>query len=140
MANPLIFTPRGWVPRVIDFVLTLFGWGGFIWLFTTGLLKVLQTMPFSGPRPLVSGLSTLTLYIGIGLFNALLLIGWAKYNQLRFRTERRRRRPGLEPVEVARSFDISQQDVGLLSGSDRLRVYHDGDGRITQVEPLRGPA
>lgn len=137
MTDPLIFTARGWLPRTLDFLLTLFGWCGFIWLFTTGLLHVVQTQPFSGPRPLASGLGTLLLYIAVVLFNALLLIGWAKYNQWRFRVERRRRRPGLEPVEVAQSFAISPQDLSLMSRSELLRVHHDNDGHITQVEALR---
>lgn len=140
MTDPLIFTARGWLPRTLDFLLTLLGWGGFIWLFSTGLLHVIQTLPFGGPRPLVSGLNTLMLYIAVALFNALLLIGWAKYNQLRFRVERRRRRPGLEPVEVAQSFAISPQDLSLMSRSALLRIHHDGQGRITQVEALRGQA
>lgn len=134
MTDPLIFTERRWLPRIIDAALTLLGWCGFIWLFVQGLLKTLQTMPFSGPRPLESGLSTLTLYIAIGLFNALLLIGWAKYNQIRFRVERRRHRPGLELQEVAQSFAISPQDVSRLNSHDVLRVHHDRFGKITRVE------
>ncbi|KQN57794.1 MULTISPECIES: poly-beta-1,6-N-acetyl-D-glucosamine biosynthesis protein PgaD [unclassified Erwinia] len=138
MASPLIFTARSWLPRFIDLLLTLLAWCGFIWLFVTGLLHILHSTPYGGPRPLSSGMDTLTLYFAIALFNALVLIGWAKYNQLRFRTERRRRRPGLDPDEVAESFAISESDVSVLSSNDLLRVTHDRQGRITGVEALRG--
>ena len=138
MASPLIFTARSWLPRLIDLILTLLAWCGFIWLFATGLLHILHSTPYGGPRPLSSGMDTLTLYFAIALFNALVLIGWAKYNQLRFRTERRRRRPGLDPDEVAESFAISESDVSVLSNNDLLRVTHDRQGRITGVEALRG--
>lgn len=138
MTSPLIFTARSWLPRLIDLILTLLAWCGFIWLFTTGLLHILHTTPYGGPRPLTSGMDTLTLYFAIALFNALVLIGWAKYNQMRFRTERRRRRPGLEQDEVAESFAISESDVSILNSNDLLRVSHDRQGRITGVEALAG--
>lgn len=134
MKTPLIYTERGWLPRAIDALLTLLAWCGFIWLFAIGLWSILHHAPYSGPRPLTSGLNTLSLYLAIAAFNALVLIGWAKYNQMRFRTERRSRRPGLKPVEVAQSFAISPRDVALLSSHDVLRVSHDRDGQITHVD------
>lgn len=137
MKTPLIITERGWLPRLFDIVLTLIGWCGFVWLFCTGLLAMLKNTPWLGPRPLVSELNTVTLYAAIAVFNALVLIGWAKYNQLRFRVERRSRRPGLRPQEVAQSFAITPSEVALLSRHDLLRVHHDEHGHITEVEALR---
>lgn len=137
MKTPLIITERGWLPKLVDIVLTLIGWIGFIWLFTTGLLALVKASPWGGPRPLTSELSTLTLYAVIGLFNALVLIAWAKYNQVRFRVERRSRRPGLVQQEVAKSFAITAQDVTTLSSHDVLRVHHDEHGQITGIETLQ---
>lgn len=137
MKTPLIITERGWLPRLVDILLTVIGWCGFVWLFVHGLLALVKAAPWSGPRPLTSELNTLTLYAAIGVFNALVLIGWAKYNQLRFRVERRSRRPGLRPLEVAQSFAITPSEVATLSSHDVLRVHHNEQGHITDVEALR---
>lgn len=69
--------------------------------------------------------------------DAQVLIGWAKYNQVRFRVERRSRRPGLVQQEVAKSFAITAQDVTALSSHDVLRVHHDEHGQITGIETLQ---
>lgn len=137
MKTPLIITERGWLPKAVDIVLTVIGWAGFVWLFITGLLVLINASPWGGPRPLTSELTTLTLYVAIGLFNALVLIGWAKYNQVRFRVERRSRRPGLAQQEVAKSFAITPQDVSTLSQNDVLKVHHDDHGQITAIETLQ---
>jgi biofilm PGA synthesis protein PgaD len=60
-------------------------------------------------RPFFTTLDTVTFYILVALVNGLVLIGWAKYNQFRFRVERRSRRPGWKTM--------SWQKVYVLPGS-----------------------
>lgn len=140
MNNPLILKERRRIPRIIDILLTLLAWSGFIWLFIHSMLHMVHTSATAGPRPLASGLGSIALYIAIVLFNGLLLIGWAKYNQFRFRVERRRRRPGLELQEVAQSFAISDRDAWVLNRHDIMRVHHDNHGQIRQIEALVAPS
>lgn len=78
MASPLIFTVRSRLPRLIDLLLTPLAWCGFVWLFVTGLLHILRATPYGGPRPLSSGMNTLTLCFAIALFNARVPTGWAR--------------------------------------------------------------
>lgn len=99
---------------------------------TTALL--LSVRATSSPCLRVSGLNTLSFYLAIAASHALELNGRVKYHPMRFRAERRSRRPGLKPVEVAQSVDISSCDVALLSCQHVLHVSHDRDVKITHVD------
>lgn len=119
MSQPLIFTEQRLLPRIIDVLLTLFAWVGFLYLIYKGLITALAHSPYIGVRPFFTTLDTVTFYILVALVNGLVLIGWAKYNQFRFRVERRSRRPGLEDREPGGKFtyypgtgDRAEQSAG----------------------------
>ncbi|MBD1226208.1 poly-beta-1,6-N-acetyl-D-glucosamine biosynthesis protein PgaD [Xenorhabdus griffiniae] len=135
MKEPLIFTEQRLWPRLIDILLTVLAWVGFIYLFMVGLFYTSH----NGPRPFTatvftSELGTITLYIGIAIFNAFLLIGWAKYNQRRFRIERRRHRPALTHTEVAQSFTLEQKLFDTLRQSKVSSITYDNHGHIIGID------
>ena len=101
MIQPLIFTEQRLFPRALDLLLTIIAWLGFCWLIYSGLINAIEHDPFMGTRPFYTTLSTLSIYLLVACLIDMALIGWAKYNQLRFRIERRKRRPELEHHEVA---------------------------------------
>ncbi|QTF07809.1 poly-beta-1,6-N-acetyl-D-glucosamine biosynthesis protein PgaD [Brenneria izadpanahii] len=136
MNSPLILTERRLLPLLFDILMTLCGWCGFILLMTESLLLTLQQSPWAGPRPISSELNTFSLYLAIGIFNALLLIGWAKYNQFRFRIERRKRSDDLNSGEVARSFSIHKNQIDTLNHNRVQHVWHDEDGRLVRIEAI----
>lgn len=138
MEHPLIFTEQRTLPRFIDLVLTLAAWLGFGYLIYLGLVKALSENAFMGPRPFESTLVTLALYFLIALINALILILWAKYNQFRFRVERRKRRPALAPTELAVSFHITPELVTELNKGRVLTVHHNSTGGISYVDVNQG--
>ena len=138
MENPLIFTEQRKLPKFIDMVLTLAAWLGFGYLIYLGLVKALSENAFMGPRPFESTLVTLALYFLIALVNGLVLILWAKYNQLRFRVERRKRRPALAPKELAVSFHITPELVTELNKARVLTVHHNSMGGISYVDIKQG--
>lgn len=70
----------------------------------------------------------------VALINGLVLIGWAKYNQYRFRVERRNRRPGLEHHELAESMRITPELVTELNKAVVLTVHHHENGEISHVD------
>ena len=126
MNQPLIFTERRLLPRIIDVLLTLIAWVGFLYLIYKGLITALAHSPYMGVRPFFTTLDTVTFYILVALVNGLVLIGWAKYNQFRFRVERRSRRPGLEDHELAeslRNLSISFLIFSLFS-ADIFRLFN----------------
>ncbi|OTA17298.1 poly-beta-1,6-N-acetyl-D-glucosamine biosynthesis protein PgaD [Xenorhabdus vietnamensis] len=133
MKDPLIFTEQRLLPRLIDILLTILAWAGFIYLFTMGL----SHFSHSGPKPftstVTSELASIVLYIAIAIFNALLLIGWAKYNQHRFRIERRCHRPVLTHTEIAQSFILKQNLLDILKQSKVSSITYDNHGHIIDI-------
>jgi len=133
MNQPLIFTEQRVFPRVMDVVLTLMAWAGFSYLIYAGLITALSHTPFVEDRPFFSTLDTLSFYLMVALINGAVLIGWAKYNQLRFRIERRKRKPGLEKEEVAASLHITPELALALSKGQVLTLAHYDTGAIDRV-------
>ncbi|MDQ7882307.1 poly-beta-1,6-N-acetyl-D-glucosamine biosynthesis protein PgaD [Atlantibacter hermannii] len=138
MEHPLIFTEQRLLPKFIDLVLTLVAWLGFGYLIYLGLIKALTENAFLGRRPFESTLVTLALYFIIALVNGLILIMWAKYNQFRFRVERRKRRPALATTELADSFHITPELVTELNKGRVLTVHHNSNGGISYVDVNQG--
>lgn len=134
MSQPLLFTERRLLPRIIDVLLTLIAWVGFIYLIYKGLINALAHSPYMGVRPFFTSLDTVTFYILVALINGLVLIGWAKYNQYRFRVERRSRRPGLEHHELAESMRITPELAMELNKGRVMTVHHHENGEIEYVE------
>ncbi|HHN8542830.1 poly-beta-1,6-N-acetyl-D-glucosamine biosynthesis protein PgaD [Citrobacter cronae] len=134
MSQPLIFTERRLLPRIIDVLLTIFAWVGFLYLIYKGLITALAHSPYMGVRPFFTTLDTVTFYILVALVNGLVLIGWAKYNQFRFRVERRSRRPGLEEHELAESLRITRELVTELNKARVLTVHHHENGEISHID------
>ncbi len=134
MSQPLIFTERRLLPRIIDVLLTIFAWVGFLYLIYKGLITALAHSPYMGVRPFFTTLDTVTFYILVALVNGLVLIGWAKYNQFRFRVERRSRRPGLEDHELAESLRITRELVTELNKARVLTVHHHENGEISHID------
>ncbi|WP_338885069.1 MULTISPECIES: poly-beta-1,6-N-acetyl-D-glucosamine biosynthesis protein PgaD [Xenorhabdus] len=135
MKEPLIFTEQRLWPRLIDILLTILAWVGFIYLFMVGLFYVSHNDPKPFTATLfTSELGTIILYIAVAIFNAFLLIGWAKYNQRRFRIERRRHRPALTHTEVAQSFTLEQKLFDTLRQSKVSSITYDNHGHIIGVD------
>lgn len=136
MMQPLIRTEQRWLPRAIDIVLTLMAWGGFLWLIYFGITKSLIKSPEMGPGagPFYTTLITLLEYLAVLLMNGLLLIVWARYNQYRFRVERRKRRPALNQNELASSFSVPTDTIITLEMGRIQTVYHDGNGAIDSTQ------
>jgi biofilm PGA synthesis protein PgaD len=130
----LIHTERRWLPRLIDATLTLIAWAAFVYLFLNGFIAVLEHKP-SAQEHLHFGLlfatvSTLAFYLIIGLVNALVLMSWAKYNQIRRRVERRNRIPALTSEQLRGSFDLPEHLLQTLRGHQICTIYNDEEGRI----------
>ena len=86
-----------------------------------------------GTRPFYTTLSTLSIYLLVACLIDMALIGWAKYNQLRFRIERRKRRPELERNEVAASFNITPELALMMSQAKVFTLAHYETGAIDRV-------
>lgn len=133
MIQPLIFTELQLLPRVLDALLTVAAWLGFSWLIYSGLITAIEHDPFRETRPFYNTLRTLSIYLLVSCLIGLALIAWAKYNQLRFRIERRKRRPELERHEVAASFNITPELALMMSQAQVFTLAHYDTGAIDRV-------
>ena len=138
MSEPLIHTEQRAIPRWIDIIITALAWVGFIFLFAKGFFDMIGRAPNMGPIPfrlyILSGLTTIALYVAIALFNAVIIIVWAKYNQVRFQVERRGHRPSLDDDELASSMDLSGEMIAKLKAGSCMTLYNDEHGQLLEVK------
>ncbi|AHM73582.1 poly-beta-1,6-N-acetyl-D-glucosamine biosynthesis protein PgaD [Yersinia hibernica] len=138
MSTPLIHTEQRLIPRLIDITITALAWFGFIFLFVKGFLDMIHRAPNMGPIPfrmyILAGLTTLALYAAIAAFNAIVLIVWAKYNQVRFQVERRGHRPHLDDDELANSMEMTPEMIAQLKAGSCLTLYNDEHGQLLDVK------
>ncbi len=133
MSHPLIVTERRILPRLIDSVLTLIAWGGFIWLIYHGVESILHTQSQDGAVPFKLTFDTVVFYLLIVLVNSLLLVLWAKYNQIRFSVERRTRRDELSDQQLAEHFGLKSDVLEQLKQSQIAVVSYSDDGSTLDV-------
>lgn len=68
-------------------------------------------------------------------FIAVVLIGWARYNLLRFRDKgNRKASKHVDPADQAQYFKIEAQQLCQWQTAKRLVIHHDKQGDITGVE------
>lgn len=135
----LIKTPQHWFPRLVDILLTLAAWAGFIYLMVEGVAALLVT-GWQGPRldwgnQLLRTLDTLFIYVVCSVLIAVSLLGWAKYNQVRAaRYERRLRMPDLSRRDLSRSFNVSVETLSRLHSAQVVTLHNDEFGSLVWVE------
>ncbi|WP_248797924.1 poly-beta-1,6-N-acetyl-D-glucosamine biosynthesis protein PgaD [Pseudomonas sp. MWU13-2105] len=121
---------------VVDVALTVLAWVGLLYLLIQGLLPLLDGQ--AGPRIDISffeALNTLQVYLWVGLFNALVLISWARYQQRKNRSYAQRRLPA--PVVgdegLSRSFKLSEDNFARMRQSATMIVHNDEEGGVLEV-------
>ncbi|MFO2466065.1 poly-beta-1,6-N-acetyl-D-glucosamine biosynthesis protein PgaD [Pseudomonas sp. 15FMM2] len=132
----LIRTSQRPVMWAIDVLLTLLAWAGLITLLVRGLVPMLET--HGGPRidaPIFAALNTLQIYLWVALFNAVLLIGWARYQQRRGKhfAQRRSTAKALSDQGLSDSFNLGQGDLEQLRRPGVLVIHNDHKGGVQEV-------
>lgn len=135
----IIFTRRSRIGFFLDTLLTVIGWVGFIYLFGTGIVAILQESAHGPQGPLWSAFlptaGTITTYALIAAVNAAILIAWALYNNWRF-SEFDRRRPiaPIDTPDIAQSFMLSASAVSGLNSTKISTLHHDAQGSIMSIQ------
>jgi biofilm PGA synthesis protein PgaD len=133
----LIRTRQRSVMWIIDVLLTLLAWAGLIWLLARGITSMLET--HGGPRleaPIFAALNTLQVYLWIALFNAVILISWARYQQRRGRkfAQRRAEAMALSDKNLSESFSLGEGDLEQLRRPGVLVIHNDEEGGVSEVK------
>jgi biofilm PGA synthesis protein PgaD len=81
-------------------------------------------------------LSTLGLYGLIAILNGAILMGWALYNQIRFRgREARQAIASVTPADLGRLYGVSAEQVAEWQTLPAVVIRHDADGKVLAVVP-----
>ncbi|MBB2170258.1 poly-beta-1,6-N-acetyl-D-glucosamine biosynthesis protein PgaD [Gluconacetobacter aggeris] len=141
MNDKVIKTQRTRFYIVVDIVITIFAWGGFVFLLASGFFLNFFNVDHAPVKASVSEtIGSLLFYGAVMIVLAAILIGWALYNKKRFSVERRKRREDIGHQAVADSFDIDQSVLGALQANKISRVHHDHGAKITRVDNLHQSA
>ncbi|MGU9824114.1 poly-beta-1,6-N-acetyl-D-glucosamine biosynthesis protein PgaD [Pseudomonas sp. LF242] len=133
----LVRTRQNTVMWIIDVLLTLLAWAGLVWLLARGIGAMLDT--HGGPRieaPIFAALNTLQIYLWIALFNAVILISWARYQQRRGRkfAQRRAEANALSDKSLSESFNLGDGHLEQFRKSGVLVIHNDDEGGVEDVK------
>lgn len=134
----IIRTRQRPVLLVIDVLITLVAWIGLLFLLIRGLWPLVETHA-GGPRidhSAFDALGTLQIYLWVALVNAVVLIGWARYQQRKSRSFAQRRLPSpvIDDQGLSKSFKLCDERLQKLRTPGVMTIHNDQDGDISHVE------
>ncbi|MCR8933746.1 MULTISPECIES: poly-beta-1,6-N-acetyl-D-glucosamine biosynthesis protein PgaD [unclassified Pseudomonas] len=134
----IIRTRQRPVLLVIDVLITLVAWIGLLFLLIRGLWPLVETHA-GGPRidnSAFDALGTLQIYLWVALVNAVVLIGWARYQQRKSRSFAQRRLPSpvIDDQGLSKSFKLCDERLQKLRMPGVMTIHNDQDGDISHVE------
>lgn len=140
MTTLLIKTQQRWIFRAIDVFLTILAWCGFLYLFITGFIAVLQKKSSADVSVhfglLWATIDTLFIYLLIGIINAVILFAWAYYNKKRRGVERRSSIPVITDEDLLNSFQLAPAHLAVLRQHRVVTIRNDEHGHITDISYL----
>jgi biofilm PGA synthesis protein PgaD len=133
----LVRTRQRSIMWIIDVLLTLMAWAGLVWLLVRGITSMLET--HGGPRieaPIFAALNTLQVYMWIAIFNAVILVSWARYQQRKGRkfAQRRAEANALTDKTLSESFSLGEGDLEQLRRPGVLVIHNDEEGGVAEVK------
>ena len=134
----IITTTRSRLGVLLDTLLTIIGWLGFLYLLGMGIVAILQGLVTGPDVPLWSAFlptaSTIMSYVIVAAVNAAILVAWALYNQWRFSgLNRRKARPVTRVGQLAQSFHLAPEQIRKIAGAKVAVVHHDDTERIVSI-------
>lgn len=121
---------------VIDAFFTVLAWIGLLYLLVRGLWPLLD--PQEGQRvesSLLDALGTLQIYLWVALLNAVILIGWARYQQRKSKGFAKRRMPApvVDDDGLKQSFKLTGERLVQLRHPGIMVIHNDEAGDVSQV-------
>jgi biofilm PGA synthesis protein PgaD len=132
----IITTRQRPVLIVVDTLFTVLAWAGFLYLLFLGIWPLIGS--HDGPRIGASAydaLGTLQIYLWVAVFNAVVLIGWARYQQRKSKSyaQRRLAAPVVDDQSLSKSFKLSRERLHKLRSPGSMTIHNDHDGDISHV-------
>ncbi len=134
MNEKLIITQQNPLSLVLDVMLTLLAWTGFLYLIGSGIYNNVTDKDLDFIKSTWSQTTiTLCIYFSLMVIFATLLYTWAKYNYFRYRGKYLPRKTDLTSLELWRTFKM-KQDIGVQLQRKKVTVvHHDDQGIIDHV-------
>jgi biofilm PGA synthesis protein PgaD len=121
---------------VIDAFFTILAWIGLLYLLVRGLLPLIDT--HGGPRidtSFFDALGTLQIYLWVALFNAVVLISWARYQHRKSKSFAQRRLPApvVDDRGLSKSFKLTADRLEKLRSPGSMTIHNNQDGDVSHV-------
>jgi biofilm PGA synthesis protein PgaD len=121
---------------VIDVFFTVLAWIGLLYLLAQGLWPLID--PHNGTHidaSLFDALGTLQIYLWVALFNAVILIGWARYQQRKSKSFAQRRLPApvVDDQGLSKSFKLTGDRLAKLRAPGSMTIHNDQEGDVSHV-------
>jgi biofilm PGA synthesis protein PgaD len=121
---------------LIDVFLTVLAWIGLLYLLVRGLWPLIDT--HDGPRidaSVFEALGTLQIYLWVALLNAVILIGWARYQQRKSKRFAQRRLPApvVDDQGLSKSFKLTGDRLAKLRTPGSMTIHNNQDGDVSHV-------
>ncbi|HYL31546.1 MAG TPA: poly-beta-1,6-N-acetyl-D-glucosamine biosynthesis protein PgaD [Stellaceae bacterium] len=135
--------------RIRDGVITALVWLFYLWLISDAFVfiwHIFLWLFWASPEPkqfshAVAVLHTLGLDAVVIGINAALLIGWALYNQVRFRgRERRKPVPAVSPKDLAEMYGFPVSAIKAWQAASIVRARLAENGRLINIDVLKRPS
>jgi biofilm PGA synthesis protein PgaD len=135
----LIRTQQHWLPRLVDILLTIAAWVGFLSLIYIGTKGLIGSIPhdlrLSFSNNLMRTLQTLLVYVAGGALMGAILLIWAKYNEVRAGLyERRAFVPPIGVEALSSSFEVSDAIIKFLQNEQVWILHNYEHGELSAVE------
>ncbi|MFJ2367227.1 poly-beta-1,6-N-acetyl-D-glucosamine biosynthesis protein PgaD [Pseudomonas sp. NPDC087697] len=121
---------------VIDAFFTVLAWIGLLYLLVRGLWPLLDPQDGVGVESsMLDALGTLQIYLWVALLNAVLLIGWARYQQRKSKgfAQRRLPAPVVDDNGLKQSFKLTGERLVQLRHPGIMVIHNDEAGDVSQV-------
>ncbi|MBK5549829.1 MULTISPECIES: poly-beta-1,6-N-acetyl-D-glucosamine biosynthesis protein PgaD [unclassified Pseudomonas] len=121
---------------VIDAFFTILAWIGLLYLVVRGLWPLIDT--HDGPRidaSFFDALGTLQIYLWVALFNAVVLISWARYQHRKSKSFAQRRLPApvVDDHGLSKSFKLTGDRLEKLRTPGSMTIHNNQDGDVSHV-------
>lgn len=123
---------------IVDIFFTVLAWIGLLYLMIRGLWPLVMT--HGGPRlvdsSFLDALGTLQIYLWVALFNAALLISWARAQKRKSKSfaQRRASVPVAGDEELSKSFKLTGDRLERMRQLGTMVIHNDEAGDVSDVD------
>jgi poly-beta-1,6-N-acetyl-D-glucosamine biosynthesis protein PgaD len=134
-----------WLIRARDILLTVALWVLYLYFIKDSFPFIVDLVHWIG-----NGFDDIALYENLKIMStiqaygqvagvmAVLYLGWAIYNMLRFRGRQRRKpRAAVAPEDLANMYGFSTETVSAWQDAGSVVMHHDAEGHLTDVKVVR---